>query len=99
MRTGSIALTRNSSPLHLIVVGKSHRLGKCRKRVVVVASRVDRCLCLLDFPGQIFFNHRILIDPLTLNHKPPFIRCVDKKSLALRGVRGFCRVSELIDES
>ena len=57
-------------PLHRPVLRHPDGLGEGGEGVVVIALGIDRRLRLLDLPGQPLLDHRVLEDPVPLNHEP-----------------------------
>ena len=58
------------TPFQHPVIAHADRLGEGRLGVVVGALRIDGGLGLLDLPGKVLLDHRVLIDAVALDHKP-----------------------------
>ena len=84
---------RAAAPLHRAVLRHPHRLGEGGEGVVVVAPRIDGGLRLRDLPGEVGFDHRVLVDPLPFDHEPALAGrraqfAQVAAALRARGVRG-----------
>ena len=81
------------TPLERPVLGPTHRLGKGRQRVVMLAFRVDGGLRLLDLPSEILLHHRVLVDAFALDDEPPLARgrAEGPQVAASLGARGVAR--------